>query len=151
MFVKNASTFKSEIKDTLTQLDKAVNNKETRTISRITKNVRKYRNVIQGHHLAALFESIGFELPESIKRSPGYKSDFAEKLELNKNLATRITKTLELEAFVKIFLVQIWWRDGNYEDCLRIVEDLLNRLTVANRRNLDNYTAVLYHYYARLH
>lgn len=86
--------YKIEIKDTLTQLDKAVNNKETRTISRITKNVRKYRNVIQGHHLNALFESIGFELPESIKRSPGYKSDFTEKLELNKNLSGRIAKTL---------------------------------------------------------
>ena len=65
-----------EIKDTLTLLDKAVNNKETRTISRITKNVKKYRNIIRGHHLAALYECLGFDLPSSIKNSPDYRSDF---------------------------------------------------------------------------
>ena len=44
-----------EIRDTLTLLDKAVINKETRTVSRITKNVKKYRNIIQAHHLNALY------------------------------------------------------------------------------------------------
>lgn len=48
-------------------------------------------------------------------------------------------------------MVQIWWRDGNYDECLQLVEDLLNRFTLANRRSLDNYTAYLYHFYARIH
>lgn len=48
-------------------------------------------------------------------------------------------------------LVQIWWRDGNYDECLQLVEELLNRFTLANRRSLDNYTAYLYHHYARIH
>ena len=63
-----------EIKDTLTLLDKAINNKETRTISRITKNVKKYRNIIKGHHLNALYECLGWEVPQSIKNSSGYNS-----------------------------------------------------------------------------
>lgn len=54
------TTFNIEIKDTLTLLDKAVANKETRTISRITKNVRKYRKVISAHHLIAVFEALGW-------------------------------------------------------------------------------------------
>lgn len=140
-----------EIKDTLTLLDKAINNKETRTISRITKNIRKYRNVIKGHHLNALYECLGFDVPESIKLSTQYNAEFSEKIELNKNLITRIVKTMELEGFVKLFLIQIWWREGNYDDCLKVVEDMLNRFTLANRRTLDNYTAYLYHFYSRIH
>jgi len=67
----------AEIKDTLTLLDKAVNNKETRTISKITKNVKKYRDIIKGHHLSALYESLGFEVPASIKQSPHYNQKFS--------------------------------------------------------------------------
>jgi len=54
------SSLNIEIKDTLTLLDKAIANKETRTISRITKNVRKYRKVISAHHLIAVFEALGW-------------------------------------------------------------------------------------------
>ena len=92
-------------------LDKAINNKETRTIARITKNVRKYRHVIKGHHLSALYEALGFDVPESVRRSKDYNHDFSEKVELNKNLASRIAKTFELEGFVRILLVQLWWRE----------------------------------------
>lgn len=60
----------SEIRDTLTMLDKVVANKETRAIARITKNVRKYKKVIASHHVIAVFEGLGFELPSSIKLSP---------------------------------------------------------------------------------
>ena len=77
-------------------MDRAVSNKETRTITRITKNIRKYRNVIKPHHIAALYEAVGFPLPESIKNSPHFSQEFTEKLELNKNVVARISKTLEL-------------------------------------------------------
>jgi hypothetical protein len=55
-------------------LDKALNNKETRTITRITKNIRKYRNVIRGHHLNAVFEALGWDVPASLKQSSQYSS-----------------------------------------------------------------------------
>lgn len=70
---------------------------------------------------------------------------------MSKNLISRITKTLELEGFVRIFQVQILWKDSEYEECLKLVEDLLNKFTLANRRSLDAFTAVLYHRYARIH
>ena len=66
-------------------------------------------------------------------------------------MTSRVVKTLELEGFVRIFQVQILWRNGHYDECLKLVEDLLNRFVLANRRSLDNYTAVLYHRYARIH
>ena len=84
----------SEIKDTLTYLDKVITNKETRTISRITKNVRRFRNVIKPHHVIALFDAVSFTYPSSIKQSPKFMADFSEKVDLNKNLVSRIQKTL---------------------------------------------------------
>ena len=42
-------------------LDKAISNKETRTVAKITKNVRKYRKVIKPHHVKALYEGLGME------------------------------------------------------------------------------------------
>lgn len=53
--------------------------------------------------------------------------------------------------FVKVLLVHIWWRDSNYGDCLKVVEELLSKINPANRRSLDNYSAQLYHYFERLH
>lgn len=143
-------TLLHEIRDTLILLDKALTNKETRTISRITKNVRKYRNVIRPHHLCAVLEALGWEVPSSLRTSPHFSSDFSEKLELGKNLITRVSKVLELECFVRILLVQIWWREESFDLCSSVVEDLLNRCTVANKRSLDQYTACLYHYWSRI-
>lgn len=48
-------------------------------------------------------------------------------------------------------LIQLCWRDGNLDECLRNVEDLINKITNANRRNLDNYNSLLYYYYSRIH
>jgi hypothetical protein len=58
---------------------------------------------------------------------------------------------LELEAFVKIFAVQIFWREQKYSDCLAVVQDLLEKITNANRRALDNYSSILYGYLSRVH
>ena len=55
-------------------LDKAINNKETRTVSRITKNVKKYRNIIKGHHVNALYECLGWEVSPLIKSSSDYNN-----------------------------------------------------------------------------
>ena len=57
----------SELKDTLTYLDKVITNKETRTIARLTKSVRKYRNIIAPHHVIALFDALGFAYPANLK------------------------------------------------------------------------------------
>lgn len=57
---------------------------------------------------------------------------------------------MELECFVKVLLAQIWWRENSLDQCSVVVEDLLNKCTIANRRSLDQYTASLYHYWARI-
>lgn len=44
-----------ELKETLASLDRAVTNKETRTVSKLAKRVRKYRNIIKAHHIIAIF------------------------------------------------------------------------------------------------
>lgn len=140
-----------EIRDTLTLLDKVVANKETRTIAKITKNVRKYKRVIAPHHIIALYESLSLEVPASVRTLPSFNPAFTEKLELNKNLAGRVVKTLELEGFVRVLLIEVLWKEGQLEECLGAVGELLSRIETANRRNLDNYSALLYHFLARIH
>jgi hypothetical protein len=66
-------------------------------------------------------------------------------------LSGKIQKNLELETFLKILLVQILWREGLNNECLQLVTELLEKITVANRRSLDNYNALLYYYFVRIH
>lgn len=94
-------------------MDKVVVNKETRIIARITKNVRKYKKVIAAHHVIALFEALGLEVPLALRSSPNINTSYSEKLELSKNLISKIFKTLELEGFVRILLIEVLWKDGN--------------------------------------
>jgi len=80
----------------LVLLDKAIQNKETRTISRITKSSRRYRNVIAAHHVLAIAEAVTeVEFPkELLKRSKDFKESFTEKFDLNKTVIARISKCL---------------------------------------------------------
>lgn len=80
-------------------------------ISKITKNVRKYRNVIKSHHIIAIFEAVNLDVkPVELQRFKDFNSSFNEKFDINKTLAGKIQKNLELEVFIKILLVQILWR-----------------------------------------
>jgi len=67
-----------EIRDILILLDKAITNKETRTISKLTKYSRKFRNVIQAHHVLAIADVITeVEFPKDLlTRSKDFKSTF---------------------------------------------------------------------------
>jgi len=145
--------FIAEIRDTLALLDKAIQNKETRTVSRITKSSRRYRNVIQAHHVLAIADAVGdVEFPRDLlRRSKDFKESFAEKFDLNKTVLSRVSKTLELEIFLKMFVVQILWREERYDDCLNLVNSLIEIITYANRRSLDNYNSVLLGYFSRIH
>ncbi len=111
----------SEIRDTLTLLDKVVTNKETRTIAKITKNVRKYKRVIAPHHVIALYEALSVDVPPTLRTLPSFNPAFTERLELSKNLIGRIAKTLELEGFVRLLLIEVLWKEGQLEECLGAV------------------------------
>ena len=50
-----------------------------------------------------------------------------------------------------MFVVQILWREERYKDCLDLVNKLIETITNANKRSLDNYNAVLYGYLSRIH
>ena len=108
-------------------LDKAIIGKETRTVSKLTKYVRKFRNVIQAHHVLAIAEFVNeVDLQKNLlKRSKNFNESFAEKFEINKATLARISKTLELEIFLRLFVVQLLWREEKYEDCLVLVNSLI--------------------------
>lgn len=133
-------------------MDKAVSNKETRTVSKLTRLVRKYRNVIQPHHMLKIVQATGVQCDqELLKRCKGFNSEFNENFEISKVFQAKINKVLELESFLKILLILIYWREQRYNDCLAIVRELLDKIVAANRRSLDNYGAILYFYYFRIH
>jgi 26S proteasome regulatory subunit N3 len=84
-------------------------------------------------------------------RSKDLKEGFTEKFDLNKTVVSKVSKCLELEAFLKIFVIQILWREARYSDCLSLVSNLIEVISNANRRSLDNFNAVLLGYYSRIH
>lgn len=112
-------------------LDKAIQNKETRAISRITKSSRRFRNVIQAHHILAIAEVVAeVDFPKDLlRRSKDFNESFSEKFDLNKTVVQRISKCLELEIFLKMFIVQIFWREGKYDDCLALVNQLCETIS----------------------
>lgn len=47
---------------------------------------------------------------ELLRRCKGFQEDFSENFEISKAFQGKISKVLELEAFLKILLILIWWR-----------------------------------------
>lgn len=95
-----------EIRDTLAAIDKAVTNREIRTAIRLSRHVRKYRNVIQAHHLLQIVSVLGIEFNENLlKNSKSYDPKFAGTFDLSKSLQAKFSKVLEIEAFVKILII----------------------------------------------
>lgn len=69
--------FYEEIKDILVAIDKSVTNKELRTAVRLSRQVRKFRDIIDGHHLLALSSHLGLTVHENLlQASSTYKKDF---------------------------------------------------------------------------
>lgn len=133
-------------------IDKAVTNKEIRTAVRLSRQVRKYRNVIKGHHLLEIVRELGIQIDENIFRSsPDFNSSFVGTLDIGKNLQSRLWRVLEVESFVRTLIVLFLWREQKYTACLNAVNTLLMRIDNANRRTLDAYGALMFFFYLRLH
>lgn len=81
-----------------------------RQVAKILKHVRRYKNVIQAHHLERLFSQI---LPGSgidFTRVPGYNPEFKENIELSKNFLTRTAKLPEVEAYLRTLYAFLLYR-----------------------------------------
>lgn len=84
-----------EIRDTLIAIDKVVTNKETRTAIRLSRQVRKYRNIIQAHHLLQITSQLGIEFNESLLRnSSSFDSNFKGTFDVGKSLQSKFTKVI---------------------------------------------------------
>ena len=86
-------------------------NKEIRTAVRLSRQVRKYRNVIKGHHLVEITTQLGIELDQNVfKNSSSFDSAFNGTFDLGKNIQSRFSRVLELEAFVRSLIILFLWR-----------------------------------------
>ena len=133
-------------------LDKAITNKELRTTTKLSRQVRKYRNIIQGHHLLKISQYLNLNLRHDIlESSKNFNPDFDGTFDLGKALQGRVSKVLELECFIKILFILFLWREQQHELCMELVKNLLERIIGANRRTLDYYSALLYYHFTRLH
>lgn len=55
--------------------------------------------------------SLSLGVNESLfKSSPKFKQDFTETFSLGKSLQAKLGQTIELEAFIKVLLIQFLWR-----------------------------------------
>lgn len=142
----------TEIRDTLNAIDKAVSGKEIRTVLKLSRQARKYRNVIKGHHLLEIVSQLGIEFDHSVfKNSPSFDAGYSGNFDIGKNIQTRFPRVLELEAFIRSLIILFLWREKNYALCLANVNELLGRIDSANRRTLDAYGALMFYFYLRLH
>jgi 26S proteasome regulatory subunit N3 len=101
----------SEIRDTLSAIDKAVANREIRTAVRLSRQVRKYRNIIKAHHLLQITTQLGIEFNETLLRnSSTFDPNFTGTFDLSKPLSAKFNKVLEIEAFVRCLIILFLWR-----------------------------------------
>ena len=99
-------------------IDKAVANKELRTAVKLSRQARKYRNVIQGHHLLQVVNHLGLTVNEALfTNSKDFNAEFKGTFDLGKGLQGKVSKVIELEAFIKVLLVQFLWRNGQFAAC----------------------------------
>jgi len=82
----------------LIYLEKALSQKDTRMILKITKGIRRYKKQIKSHHLKKIWE-VFYPQRASIKFESyaDYKGDYAENLELNKNQLNKLAKWPEID------------------------------------------------------
>ena len=72
-------------------------NKELRTINKLSRQVRKYRNIIQAHHLLKISNYFNLNLRHDLlTSSKNYNPDFEGTFDIGKVLQARTLKTLEL-------------------------------------------------------
>lgn len=115
-----------ELRDTLIAIDKAVANKELRSAIKLSRQARKYKNVAQGHHLLQVANHLNLGANESLfKNSANFNAEFSEPFDLGKSLQGKFSKVIELEAFVKVLLIQYFWREKHFAACKIVVKELL--------------------------
>jgi hypothetical protein len=56
------------------------------------KHVKRYKNVIQAHHLEKIFSTVLPGTGIDFSKVPGYNPDFKESFEIAKNNLTKISK-----------------------------------------------------------
>lgn len=140
-----------DVKQNLLQLDKALSNKELRQVSRIMKHIRRYKNVIQAHHLARLFDIV---LPCSgidFSRIPGFAADFKESFDMPRNFLSKGSKLPEVELYLKTLYVGLLYREKLYGDALQVIKELLQKIGELNKRTIDNLSAILHFYLSRIY
>lgn len=141
----------SDIKQTLLQLEKAVTNKELRQVNRIMKQVKRYKNVVQAHHLAKVFDIV---LPGSnidFSKIPGHNPEFKESFDMPKNFLTKGSKLPEIELYLKTLYVSLLYREKLYGEALNVIKTLLPKVNELNKRTIDNLNAHMYFYLARIY
>lgn len=101
-------------------------NKELRTAVKLSRQARKYRNVIEGHHLLQVVNHLGITVNESLfKNAAGFKAEFTGTFDLGKSLQSKVLKVIELEAFIKVLLIQFFWKNSQFSACESLVKELL--------------------------
>ncbi|KAM3138883.1 hypothetical protein pb186bvf_009086 [Paramecium bursaria] len=140
-------TLLTEFKLQLLLLEKAINNKDIKSIQKVSQSVRKFRQAIKSAHLAKIFvpfyqSTIQFDKYEDFEVHN-------EEVELNKIQITRLLKHPEIDIYTRvlhlIWLIQI----KSIEEAVKIAEELLKRVIQENIRYLDTLQSIIYFYYSR--
>ena len=94
---------------------------------------------------------IGITVNENLfTSSTGFNPEFTGTFDLGKTLQAKVSKVIELEVFIKLLLVQFFWKKGQFAACETLVKELLDKIDQANKPTLDPHGALLYYYLTQL-
>ncbi len=93
-------------------LEKALNTKESRQITKLFKTIRKFKKHLKSHHFVKILE---FFFPEKnfgfLKDSQDFNPEFTDSFDFSRNSAAKFAKIPEIALFIQslllIYLVQI--------------------------------------------
>lgn len=114
------------------------------------RQVRRYKNVIQAHHLEKVFNIVLPGHGVDFTKIPHYNPEFKESFDMSKALLSKLAKLPEVEIYLKTLLVILIYREKMFPEALAAIRSLLGKIAELNRRTLDPLNAYLYFYYGRI-
>ena len=113
------------------------------------RSIKRYRSVIQPHHLERVFKTLLPGTTTSFSSLGGYSAEFNEAFDVPKAILAKLTKIPEVEFYLRTLSVILQFRLGRYQEVQEDAGQLIEKIYELNRRILDPLNATLYFYFAR--
>lgn len=137
------------IRGDLLVTEKALKNKDSIFVSKILKKVRGYKNKINSFQIALILDAFDIKGLD-VKSFKDYQEVQGEAFEIPKEKATKLFALAEVEVYVHTLLLIHLVKHKQYENARELADNLVKKITQANKRHLDNIASIVYFYYSHV-